>query len=1118
MAKRIYWETLKKWWKQIVGVSGVGFLGISLFVYLSFLGAIEITGNSGDSVCAGTIEDPCIALINFTAKEDIFIYPIGYDPWGRDSIIEFSPAVKSWKMQRSWGTGWRNIPLDKSCTGTWCGLSSKDDKRVFSYAFRKGRDYQIRILAYKNNPSDTIKWSVNYEDKEYLDPVWEGIGNITKLVVTRLVTTKNDLSFRTPIETFMIQKGQFSRQYVQVYSLEDNCDIFIENSKVKLNCSAISVEDYALNNNLTAEEISIVSSHGIPIIDYNNAYSSRDIRYFNPLNDTVLEFSLNEGQYKVGFRSTEFTISSNLDYIIEENNLVVDGGIEFENVHYGCTESNISLCLYFTDDATDSSAYGNDGTVSGATHEYERYSFDGIDDSIALGDIKEIDNVQHFTISVWAKASEVISNYPIFAKTRTSTSASYRTQLTYGVGGHMAFIVANGSNSLGSVVSPTAGEWHHFVMIYDGTGATNGNRLKAYIDGVNQTLSFSGTIPTTTADIDNFNIGRFDGGKDTWMNGSIDEFIFWNRTLSHEEIEQVYAKGLFERTIGGYNISHHQECSDEDILGCYLFDGDATDSSGEGNDGTVTGATLEYEMYDFDGINDYINISALDMTSDNTNWTVSLWFKAGGATGSNREMIVHGTTNDWWLLRLSSTNVLTLYDDINDGDSPLSGSTVFDNQWYNVLVRFYANGSKEGYLNGVLDFGGVGSGKNLSDVSTKRLFIGARTDGTFTFNGSIAEVTIWNRTLSPTEILGNYSAGVYTHVDSANFTTAVVDMGENQETNYTAWYVEYSKNSDAGSDTNLSCRFRNGNYLRPNATDPDLVGYWKLNYDTAYGENDSYAYDYSGNGFNLSCSNCPSSVYGYFDGENASEFNAGDSEYFPGGNILGYENTSNFSVAFWMKLKTTPLTANIIGKQLRTGDAEGWSVYTVNTDILRFILQESATSRIYVTADNGDPYDGKWHHWAVTYNGSSKAGGIHIYKDGTDMSLTVGQDNLVGSILTSAKFSISSRDGADWFLNGTIDEVAIWNRTLSSSEIMDWYSWSAWYYDEGLITETKDNKTRYIQAQCRMDSAYEFDTIQLTNLTFNYTRDVPTAKERFINVFAYIDNMFKNIISRGDFL
>jgi len=184
MAKRIYFESIKKW-LIAAGITGGTLIG-GLFLLLLSTGAISDFTFSEDMICAGTIEDPCYAYMNFTANEDIFLYPLGNDPWGRNTTFEFEPNVKSWKLQRSWGNTWRNIPLNKSCTGTWCGLSNANDKRVFSYAFRKGRTYQIRIVAMKNDPTDTIKWSAF--DGE-IDPTWIGVN--TDYVFKELGYSKN---------------------------------------------------------------------------------------------------------------------------------------------------------------------------------------------------------------------------------------------------------------------------------------------------------------------------------------------------------------------------------------------------------------------------------------------------------------------------------------------------------------------------------------------------------------------------------------------------------------------------------------------------------------------------------------------------------------------------------------------------------------------------------------------------------------------------------------------------------------------------------------------------------------------------------------------------------------
>lgn len=170
MVKKIYWETIKKFaidYKLPVGIAGFSLL----FWYLNFLGAMFVTGYSGDSVCDGTIEDPCLAFVNFTVNEDIFIYPVGYDPWGRETPFYTDVGLESWKMYRSWGKGWREIKLNETCTGTWCGAPNNKGVK-YSFVFRKGRDYTIRIVALKENPDDIIKWGFGP-----IDPFWYGVGS-----------------------------------------------------------------------------------------------------------------------------------------------------------------------------------------------------------------------------------------------------------------------------------------------------------------------------------------------------------------------------------------------------------------------------------------------------------------------------------------------------------------------------------------------------------------------------------------------------------------------------------------------------------------------------------------------------------------------------------------------------------------------------------------------------------------------------------------------------------------------------------------------------------------------------------------------------------------------------
>jgi hypothetical protein len=63
------------------------------------------------------------------------------------------------------------------------------------------------------------------------------------------------------------------------------------------------------------------------------------------------------------------------------------------------------------------------------------------------------------------------------------------------------------------------------------------------VDGVNQTLTFSGTIPasfTTTGG--SFMLGGWSGGN-SWFSGAMDETRIYNRALSASEVQALYNHG-----------------------------------------------------------------------------------------------------------------------------------------------------------------------------------------------------------------------------------------------------------------------------------------------------------------------------------------------------------------------------------------------------------------------------------------------------------------------------------------------------------------------------------------------------------------------------------------------
>ena len=74
------------------------------------------------------------------------------------------------------------------------------------------------------------------------------------------------------------------------------------------------------------------------------------------------------------------------------------------------------------------------------------------------------------------------------------------------------------------------------------------------------------------------------------------------------------------------------------LVGYWPFNGNANDESGNGNNGTVNGATLTTDRfgnsnsaYSFDGINDYIGTNLSGITGQNSR-TISFWFNSNNNT------------------------------------------------------------------------------------------------------------------------------------------------------------------------------------------------------------------------------------------------------------------------------------------------------------------------------------------------------------------------------------------------------------------------------------------------------------------------------------------------------
>lgn len=123
----------------------------------------------------------------------------------------------------------------------------------------------------------------------------------------------------------------------------------------------------------------------------------------------------------------------------------------------------------------------------------------------------------------------------------------------------------------------------------------------------------------------------------------------------------------------------------------------------------------------------------------------------------------------------------------------------------------------------------------------------------------------------------------------------------------------------------------------------------------------------------------------------------------------------NFSISFWMK----PEPASGLGRIIRHHDAVGFDVYVLD-DVL--YLSQDETNTISV------PYEAsQWHQVGVSINDS----GAFLYLDG----ILENQTSRILSNPTRDNIIMGSHNDGSEFYDGLLDEVSIYSRALSSSEM-----------------------------------------------------------------------------------
>ena len=321
----------------------------------------------------------------------------------------------------------------------------------------------------------------------------------------------------------------------------------------------------------------------------------------------------------------------------------------------------------------DRSGYGNHGTLTNMDPGTDwvpsggklALDFDGVNDYVATD--LSCSNRQNLDISAWIFKPSTSNN--AFVGAGEGGSSGPRANIY--IFGTTTFVTAEstGTVSYGQVANTRTG-WNHFHYSFLGNaGPNNTDRMKLWINGMEQSLTFTGTIPTTSlGNVGFFEIGR-SKGESSYATAQIDDVRAWSRRLTPSEIRLLYTGGRGvglmpevkpkrARIVAWDNqdkisvparvltntdslkrgLVGHWSPSVSGPQGNRLMD-----LSGQNNHGTLTNMDYQTDYIpnaekggrmalDFDGSNDYVAATSPQIGQLTKNISVSIWQNLG-ATG-----------------------------------------------------------------------------------------------------------------------------------------------------------------------------------------------------------------------------------------------------------------------------------------------------------------------------------------------------------------------------------------------------------------------------------------------------------------------------------------------------
>jgi len=208
------------------------------------------------------------------------------------------------------------------------------------------------------------------------------------------------------------------------------------------------------------------------------------------------------------------------------------------------------------------------------------------------------------------------------------------------------------------------------------------------------------------------------------------------------------------------------QVSTNGLIGYWPFNGNANDESGNGHNGTVTGATLTTDRfgnvnsaYSFNGTNNdiYMDIGSVGL---NTTFSISIWINHSTShTNMYDEVMGYGSVPNTSNFYFHFAHYAPFNDEIYVGYGLASTYVPSYNQWHHIYIECNYSGASNFYIDGVLN--ATKSSPITLSLSNNKIYLGhCYANSPYWYKGMLDDFRIYNRVLTPTEITALYNENI----------------------------------------------------------------------------------------------------------------------------------------------------------------------------------------------------------------------------------------------------------------------------------------------------------------------------------------------------------------------